>query len=99
MTDGCDAQLPDKPMFTTEATAATSVVNITNMSSTLIAAATYFADAPFSLVLDSGSSRTRVPVAAKIALVSAGTNGGTPGSPIPAGGALLSTIVTLVRRG
>lgn len=49
-----------------------------------------------SLFLDSGSSRTRLPVAAKMALQSAGTNGGTPGSPTPPGGALLSTIVTFV---
>src|SRR5579863_38002 len=40
----------------------------------------------------SGSSRTRLPVAAKIALHRAGTNGGTPGSPTPAGGAVLSTM-------
>ena len=44
----------------------------------------------------SGSSRTRFAVAAKIALHSAGANGGTPGSPTPAGGASLSTIYTLV---
>src|SRR5262249_40869966 len=42
--------------------------------------------------LDSGNSRTRFPVAAKMALHKAGANGGTPGSPIPAGGASLSTI-------
>lgn len=43
------------------------------------------------LVLESGSSRIRFPVATKIALHSAGINGGTPGSPTPAGGASLST--------
>ena len=31
--------------------------------------------------LDSGNSRIRFPVAAKIALQTAGPNGGTPGSP------------------
>src|SRR6266853_6965207 len=41
---------------------------------------------------DSGSSRIRFPVAAKMALQTAGANGGTPGSPTPAGGASLSTI-------
>jgi len=33
-----------------------------------------------------GSDRMRFPVAAKIALISAGANGGTPGSPTPLGG-------------
>src|SRR6202020_3593669 len=33
-----------------------------------------------------GSDRMRLPVAAKIALISAGANGGTPGSPTPLGG-------------
>jgi len=42
-----------------------------------------------SLFRESGSSRMRFPVAAKIALQRAGANGGTPGSPTPAGGALL----------
>ena len=41
---------------------------------------------------ESGSSRIRFPVAAKIALQTAGANGGTPGSPTPAGGASLSTM-------
>jgi hypothetical protein len=36
-----------------------------------------------------GKSRTRLPVAAKIALQIAGAIGGTPGSPTPAGGASL----------
>ena len=35
-----------------------------------------------------GSSRRRSPVAAKIALATAGATGGTPGSPTPAGGAV-----------
>ena len=39
-----------------------------------------------------GSSRIRLPVAAKIALQMAGDMGGTPGSPTPAGGAVLGTI-------
>jgi len=34
-----------------------------------------------------GSEKSRLPVAAKIALVTAGATGGTPGSPIPLGGA------------
>jgi hypothetical protein len=52
-----------------------------------------------NLVLFNGNSRTRLPVAAKIALHSAGTNGGTPGSPIPAGGESLSTKCTFVCNG
>src|ERR1700680_2053401 len=40
-------------------------------------------DQPKLLLLESGGSRTRVPVAAKIALQNAATNGGTPGSPTP----------------
>ena len=47
---------------------------------------------PKLLLLDSGRSRTRLPVAAKIALQNAATNGGTPGSPTPAGGAELSVM-------
>ncbi len=43
-----------------------------------------------------GSSRKRFPVAANIALASAGAMGGTPGSPTPAGGAGLSTRCTWV---
>ena len=38
------------------------------------------------LCFEIGSSRIRLPVAAKMALVSAGMNGGTPGSPTPPGG-------------
>jgi len=38
-----------------------------------------------SSCLPIGSARMRLPVAAKIALHSAGANGGTPGSPIPPG--------------
>ena len=41
-----------------------------------------------------GNSRMRFPVAAKIALHSAGANAGNPGSPIPPGGASLSTMCT-----
>ncbi len=41
----------------------------------------------------------RLPVAAKIALQSAGAKGGSPGSPIPAGGASLGTMYTFVSRG
>ena len=52
-------------------------------------------DAP-SWERESGNSRIRFPVAAKIAFVKAATNGGTPGSPTPAGGAVLSTMCTLV---
>jgi hypothetical protein len=39
-----------------------------------------------------GRLRTRLPVAAKIALHSAGAIGGTPGSPMPVGGASPSTM-------
>ena len=52
-----------------------------------------------SFVFDSGSSRTRLPVAANTALHRAGANGGTPGSPTPAGGASLFTICTSTWRG
>src|SRR6185312_16866307 len=45
-------------------------------------------------VFESGSSRTRFPVAAKMALHNAGANGGTPGSPTPAGGSSLSSTCT-----
>src|SRR5439155_6961836 len=47
----------------------------------------------------SGNSRTRLPVAANTALQRAGTNGGTPGSPTPAGGAVLSTMWMSTCRG
>jgi hypothetical protein len=40
------------------------------------------------LCFEIGRSRMRLPVAAKIALVNAGVNGGTPGSPTPPGGNL-----------
>ena len=43
-------------------------------------------------LFERGNSRIRFPVAAKIALQTAGANGGTPGSPTPAGGASLSTM-------
>ena len=36
----------------------------------------------------------RLPVAAKIALATAGAIGGSPGSPTPVGGSLLSTMYT-----
>ena len=52
-----------------------------------------------SFVFDSGNSRTRLPVAANTALHNAGANGGTPGSPTPAGGASLSTMCTSTLRG
>lgn len=51
---------------------------------------------PTRFARESGSSRTRFPVAAKMALHRAGAKGGTPGSPTPAGGALLLTMWTLV---
>ena len=41
----------------------------------------------------------RLPVAAWIALHSAGGNGGVGGSPTPPGGAVLSTICTSMLRG
>ncbi len=47
----------------------------------------------------SGSDRMRLPVAAKIALHSAGANGGSPGSPTPPGGASLSTMTTSMTAG
>ena len=47
---------------------------------------------------DSGSDRTRLPVAAKIALHSAGTTGGSAGSPRPVGGIVGDQEVHLDRR-
>jgi hypothetical protein len=44
-----------------------------------------------SRLFESGRSLTLLPVAAKMALQSAGAISDTPGSPTPAGGALLST--------
>ncbi len=49
-----------------------------------------------SFCLPMGSLRRRTPVAAKIALVIAGTMGEVPGSPVPVGAASLSTMVTLI---
>ncbi|GEM_PF-5541365 len=46
-----------------------------------------------------GSSRTRFPVAAKIAFAIAGAIGGTPGSPAPPGGSVDCTMCTRVSRG
>ena len=43
-----------------------------------------------------GRRRIRLPVTAKIALVSAGATGGTPGSPTPVGFALLGTMYTSI---
>jgi hypothetical protein len=47
---------------------------------------------PFSAALSTGSFRTRLPVAAKIALVMAGTIAEVPASPIPPGGSRLWTM-------
>ena len=44
-----------------------------------------------SSCLPIGNARIRLPVAAKMALIKAGANGGTPGSPTPLGGVLAST--------
>src|ERR1700694_5533667 len=54
-----------------------------------------------SSCLPIGSSRMRFPVAAQMALIKAGANGGTPGSPTPLGGVSASTgtMCTLVTRG
>jgi len=52
-----------------------------------------------SFVFDNGSSRTRLPVAAKTALYRAGAIGGRPGSPTPAGGASLFTMCMSMWRG
>ena len=41
-----------------------------------------------------GSFRTRIPVAAKTALATAGASGGSPGSPTPPGVAVLFIICT-----
>jgi hypothetical protein len=46
----------------------------------------------FNAVVSTGSFRRRLPVAAKIALVTAGTMAEVPGSPIPPGGSELWTI-------
>src|ERR1700694_215206 len=54
-----------------------------------------------SSCLPIGSSRMRFPVAAQMALIKAGANGGTPGSPTPLGGVSASTGTrcTLATRG
>src|ERR1700741_2382552 len=46
-----------------------------------------------------GRRRMRFPVAAKMALASAGAAAGTPGSPHPPGGSVLGTIWTSISRG
>ena len=48
-----------------------------------------------SSCLPIGSARMRFPVAAKMALVSAGANGGTPGSPTPLGGVSAAHLLAL----
>ena len=57
-----------------------------------------FVNLPFqtSFCLPMGSLRIRFPVAAKIALVMAGTIGELPGSPVPVGFSKLSTILTFI---
>ena len=57
-----------------------------------------FVNLPFqtSFCLPMGSLRMRLPVAAKIALVMAGTIGELPGSPVPVGLSKLSTILTFI---
>jgi len=48
----------------------------------------------FNAVLSIGSLRTRLPVAAKTALATAGTTHEVPASPIPPGGSVLATMCT-----
>ena len=57
-----------------------------------------FVNLPFqtSFCLPMGSLRMRFPVAAKIALVIAGTIGEVPGSPVPVGAESLLTMLTLI---
>jgi len=57
-----------------------------------------FVNLPFqtSFCLPMGSLRMRLPVAAKIALVIAGTIGEVPGSPAPMGAESLLTMLTLI---
>ena len=57
-----------------------------------------FVNLPFqtSFCLPMGSLRMRLPVAAKIALVIAGTIGEVPGSPVPVGAESLLTMLTLI---
>src|SRR5262245_42832571 len=50
-------------------------------------------------LFDSGSVRSRLPVAAKIALLTAGSTGGSAGSPRPVGGLLVSTKCTSISGG
>ena len=50
----------------------------------------------FNATVSIGSFRARLPVAAKIALVTAGTMAEVPGSPIPPGGAKLWTMWTSI---
>ena len=49
---------------------------------------------PEGNVSPKGRARNRLPVAAKIAFATAGATGGTPGSPIPLGGAIEGTMCT-----
>ena len=74
----------------TDLTAAGFHVNVPNSTHRRVTRRPHYTN----LVFEIGSSRTRFPVAAKMALVSAGTIGGSPGSPTPPGGASLSTIWT-----
>ena len=50
----------------------------------------------YAKLLPTGSRRTRLPVAAKIAFANAGASGGTPVSPIPSGASVLGTTYTSI---
>ena len=52
--------------------------------------------APFKEVSANGNDRSRLPVAAKMALEIAGATAGTPGSPTPVGDAPDSTMCTSI---
>ena len=55
------------------------------------------AQARFSCAMSKGSARSRLPVAAKIALATAGAIGGVPGSPMPPGASVLGRMCTSTR--
>ena len=59
----------------------------------------FLGDLNFRTRFDNGKSRTRLPVALKMALHNAGANDGTPVSPTPAGAAVLGTTSTKISFG
>ena len=65
-----------------------AAVRVDNLSEQFVYYGLRHADC-FNAAVSTGSFRTRLPVAAKIALVTAGTIAEVPGSPMPPGGSEL----------